>query len=82
MHNNQNYETAGKVAACLHSEHPVLAKKARELYDVPPVPLFPKYRSDDPKGLEMFPDPPATAVGRAYCESETQHAVAVEEMPI
>tara|TARA_R110002060_G_scaffold45914_1_gene57213 strand:- start:245 stop:448 length:204 start_codon:yes stop_codon:yes gene_type:complete len=57
-------------------------EKARDLYDVPPVPLFPKYRSDDPEDLDMFPDPPATAVGRAYYESEIQHAVAVEGMPI
>ncbi|PVH78457.1 hypothetical protein DL98DRAFT_573191 [Cadophora sp. DSE1049] len=81
-HNNQNYETAARVATYLHSDHPVLAKKARELYDVPPVPLFPRQRGDDPMDLDMFPNPPATAVGRAYYESEIQYHAAVREMPV
>ncbi|KAH7410709.1 hypothetical protein BKA64DRAFT_360843 [Cadophora sp. MPI-SDFR-AT-0126] len=81
-HNNQNYATAANVATYLHSDHPVLTKKARELYDAPPVPLFPRQGGDDPMDLDMFPNPPATAVGRAYYESENQYYVAVREMPI
>ncbi|KAK0120150.1 hypothetical protein ONS95_011557 [Cadophora gregata] len=75
-HNNQNYTTAAKVAIYLHSDHPALAKKARELYDVPAVPLIPRQRGYNPMDLNIFPEPPATAVGRAYYENEIQHYVA------
>ncbi|KAH7346327.1 hypothetical protein BKA65DRAFT_537021 [Rhexocercosporidium sp. MPI-PUGE-AT-0058] len=81
-HNNQNYNTAAIVATHLHSEHPTIAKKARELYDVPPVPLFPREEGDDPMDLDKFPDPPATAAGRAYFESEIQYHVGWMETPI
>ncbi|KAK0121177.1 hypothetical protein ONS96_011358 [Cadophora gregata f. sp. sojae] len=81
-HNNQNYTTAAKVAIYLHSDHPALAKKARELYDVPPVPLIPRQRGYNPMDLNIFPEPPATAVGRAYYENEIQHYVAAREMPV
>lgn len=81
VHNNQNYATAATVSTFLHSEHPIIARKARQLYDVPPIPLLPLQEHDGVMDLDMFPNPPATEASKAYFNSEILVRSALDEMP-
>ncbi|KAL2069505.1 hypothetical protein VTL71DRAFT_14184 [Oculimacula yallundae] len=82
VHNNQNYKTAANMAMYLDPDIPVhetLARKARELYDVPEVPLSP--RQGDPMVIDTVP-PPSTYAGMAYYESEVSRRAALLAMPV
>ncbi|CZT43245.1 uncharacterized protein RSE6_03249 [Rhynchosporium secalis] len=80
VHNNQNYHVADLVVKSLNSEHPRLAKKARELYDVPFVPFSPKM-GDDVMDMDE-PVPPVTEAGKQFFQSEISKRAALEAMPV